>query len=519
MSGEKPPSSPFGGGEKTVIVRPNPGGRAPAQPVAPPVPPSPPGGDIWGSGDQAFPPRTGAVPPPAYPSPPAYQSPPAHPSPSSHSPAGAYAPAYTGGSPAQPMPPLARPAAGGPPLDLGLDRHPDVSGPNPILQAARPLLLLLASLRLSADHSRAAPMMDAIAEAIAGIDRDLNQQGLSPEHVRVAKYALCATTDDIVQNLPGSDRLLWTQYSMLSRFFGITTSGVGFFEELNRAKAQPTLNYDVLELMHACLSLGFQGQFRSGAGGDVMLQQIRRDLYQTLRTFKPRAGDDISPHWRGQDIKPQHMQRRVPVWAAAAAAGLLLLAVFLGFRILLGTASDALAERMANLHPLSEVRLARNAPKPPPAAPAESTQLQRVRSGLLKEIAGKKLEAFEANGQVVVKLLSDALFEPGSADVHKDFVPVLEKVAVILNDEPKEISVIGHTDNSKLKSRLRFKDNQDLSEQRAKAVAAIMAPKLKDADRLRTSGRGPDQPLKDNKTKEGRAANRRVEIFLPRTGP
>ncbi len=513
MSSNKPPQNPIGGGERTVIVRPNPGGRAPA-PTPPAAPP--PSADIWGSGDptaQGYPPRTGAVPPPAY-QPPAYQPPPAYP------PQQGYAPAFTGGAAPQPMAPVPRPMAGGPPMDLGLDRHPDVAGPNPILTAARPLLLLLASLRLTADHSRAAPMMDAIAESIAGVDRDLNQQGLSPEHVRAAKYALCATTDDIVQNLPGSDRLLWTQYSMLSRFFGITTSGVGFFEELNRAKAQPTLNYDVLELMHACLSLGFQGQYRTGAGGDVALQQIRRDLYQTLRTFKPRAAEDISPHWRGQDIKPQHMQTRLPVWVAAAAAGIILLGVFIGLRVLLGTASDALADRMAELHPLSEVRLARNAPKPPPPPePQESLQMQRVRAGLLQEISAKQLEVYEAKGMVVVKLLSDALFEPGSADIHQDFIPALEKVAAILDKEPREIPIIGHTDNSKLKSRLRFKDNQDLSEQRAKAVAVIMAPKLSDPDRLRTSGRGPDQPIKDNKTKEGRAANRRVEIFLPRTGP
>jgi len=510
MSSGKPPQTPGGGGERTVIVRPNPGGRAPQQPPAQPAPP--PSADIWGGGEQAYPPRTGAVPPPSYQPPPAYPPPPVYP------PQHGYAPAFTGGSPAQPMPPAAR-AASGPPMDLGLDRHPEVAGPNPILAAARPLLLLLASLRLTADHAKAAPMMDAIAEEIAGMDRDLNQQGISPEHVRAAKYAMCATTDDIVQNLPGSDRLLWTQYSMLSRFFGITTSGVGFFDELNRAKAQPTLNYDVLELMHACLSLGFQGQYRSGAGGDVTLQQIRRDLYQTLRTFRPRAGDDISPHWRGQDIKAQHMQARVPVWATAAAAGLLLLGAFIGFRILLGSASDALADRMAALHPLSEVRLARNAPKPPPPEILESTQLQRVRAGLLQEIKDRKVEVFESKGMIVVKLLSDALFEPGSADIQPDFVPVLEKAASILDKEPKEIPIIGHTDNSQLKSRLKFKDNQDLSEQRAKAVAAIMAPKLREPDRLQTSGRGPDQPIKDNKTKEGRAANRRVEIFLPRTGP
>ena len=42
-----------------------------------------------------------------------------------------------------------------------------------------------------------------------------------PENqARTAKYALCATADDIVQNIPSEERHAWTQYSMLSRFFG-----------------------------------------------------------------------------------------------------------------------------------------------------------------------------------------------------------------------------------------------------------------------------------------------------------
>jgi type VI secretion system protein ImpK len=513
----KPPPN---NNDKTVIIRPNPGGRRDAAPQAP-SPPPPAGADIWGNEEPQTPARAPRVAHPQAPN--YYQPPPAYPPQQQYQPyqpqpayppqqQNYYQPAPDAAAPRQPQ--------AGPPLDLGLERHPDVAGPNPILNAARPLLILLANLRLTSDHSQAAPLMDAVAEQIASIDRDLAQAGVSPEHLRMTKYAVCATTDDIVQNLPGSDRLLWTQYSMMARFFGQAVSGIGFFDELNRAKAQPTANYDVLELMHACLSLGFQGQFRSGGGGDVMLQQIRRDLYQTLRTFKPRAGEDISPHWKGQDIKPKHMQVRLPVWVTAAGAGVLLLGVFIGLRLLLGLSSDALADKMAGIHPTTEIRLARDAPKPPPAPPpGESKQLVRVRTALQQEISGKKLEVFESRGQIVVKLLTDALFAPGSADVNPDFVPALDKVASVLDTEPKTISVVGHTDNVKLKSRLKFKNNQDLSEKRAIAVAKIMAPKLTDPARIETSGLGETTPIKDNKTKEGRAANRRVEIFLPRTGP
>ena len=111
--------------------------------------------------------------------------------------------------------------------------------------------------------------------------------------------------------------------------------------------------------MHACLSLGFQGQFRSAGGGDVALQQVRRDLYQTLRTFRPPAPEDISPHWRGQDLKPEYMRVRLPVWAVAAVLAALLLGIFIALRILLGGSSEAAAEKLLQLHPEGEVLLAR----------------------------------------------------------------------------------------------------------------------------------------------------------------
>ncbi len=93
----------------------------------------------------------------------------------------------------------------------------------------------------------------------------------------------------------------------------------------------------------------------------------------------------------------------------------------------------------------------------------------------------------------------------------------MEKVAQTLDKEPKEIMVVGHSDSVPLRSQVRFKSNHDLSIQRAQSVADVMAPHLADPSRLVVEGRGPDEPIADNKTAEGRAQNRRVDILLPRT--
>src|SRR5690606_36356738 len=165
---------------------------------------------------------------------------------------------------------------------------------NPLMRAAGPLLLLLGELRVGTLRAPFAQLMEQVADSIQEFERDVRAAGLPAEETRVAKYVLAATADDIVQNIPGEDRHVWTQYSMLSRFFGERVGGVRFFDELERARADPSVNYALLELMHACLALGFQGVHRTSAGGAAALQQIERSLYETLRRVK-RASEELSP--------------------------------------------------------------------------------------------------------------------------------------------------------------------------------------------------------------------------------
>ena len=143
--------------------------------------------------------------------------------------------------------------------------------------------------------------MDQVAQAIEQFEIDARAAGAPNDQIETAKYALAATADDIVQNLPTADSRTWTQYSMLVRFFNERMGGVRFFKELERAKQNPAVNLGVLEVMHACLSLGFEGVYRA-SGGPGAAQGMRRDLYETIRRAQPKTIEDLSPHWRGQAV-------------------------------------------------------------------------------------------------------------------------------------------------------------------------------------------------------------------------
>jgi outer membrane protein OmpA-like peptidoglycan-associated protein len=93
---------------------------------------------------------------------------------------------------------------------------------------------------------------------------------------------------------------------------------------------------------------------------------------------------------------------------------------------------------------------------------------------------------------------------------------VLDVVAAILNAR-KEITLLevgGHTDNAG--SAI---GNRKLSQKRAEAVVKYLASKGVDKSRLSAKGYGPDKPIADNKTAEGKQKNRRVEFLILQPPP
>lgn len=99
-------------------------------------------------------------------------------------------------------------------------------------------------------------------------------------------------------------------------------------------------------------------------------------------------------------------------------------------------------------------------------------------------------------------------FEAGSAVLRPEGLKLLDEMVVALAQlQGKRIEVIGHTD-----ALGHRPGNISLSLARAQAVKAYLVAKGLPAERLHTSGMGPDQPVASNDTEEGRARNRRIEF-------
>ncbi|WP_202363633.1 type VI secretion system protein TssL, long form [Mesorhizobium sp. L-2-11] len=397
------------------------------------------------------------------------------------------------------------------------------SAANPILAAAAPLLMLFGQLRLMAVERQAEQLAEHVTEAIEKFDRTMEKAGIPQEDARIAKFVLCETADDLIGNLPWPKPDAWAQHSMLSQFFHVVPTGSGFYEALNKILAAPEAHYDLLELMHACLSLGFEGQYRGLAREDNNLERVRRDVYETLRYFRARADDDISPHWQSLAVSSQQESARLPLWVIAAAASALLTAAFFALRVFITNEGDALAGRLLALDPSTPIAIERASVVPsaapakvaPPVAPARS-QIDRIHAALAKTIARGGLSVGTQGRFIIVEINNVLLFPSGRAEIKPEFAPIAADIAAALEPEPGPIMIVGHTDNVKPRKSSPFKSNFDLSIARAKAVAAMMAPRFSKPSRITVDGKGEDEPIADNATPEGRAQNRRVDLMIPK---
>ena len=107
------------------------------------------------------------------------------------------------------------------------------------------------------------------------------------------------------------------------------------------------------------------------------------------------------------------------------------------------------------------------------------------------------------------------LFDSGSAEVKNDAHGVLNKVGAVLETfAGGTIEIEGHTDNVPIKNS-KFASNDELSDARARSVFYYLIKNTGlDPANIKHAGRGDYVPVADNKTAEGRAKNRRVEIRI-----
>ncbi|NML30943.1 OmpA family protein [Paraburkholderia antibiotica] len=119
----------------------------------------------------------------------------------------------------------------------------------------------------------------------------------------------------------------------------------------------------------------------------------------------------------------------------------------------------------------------------------------------------------QPDGSLKLNIPSSVTFDTSSYAIKPSFAPVLDQLVQTMQQNPEIVaSVVGHTDST---GSAQY--NQTLSVNRAQSVTGYLAQHGVAPQRLSATGMGPTQPIADNNTEAGRAANRRVEIYLRAT--
>ena len=148
-----------------------------------------------------------------------------------------------------------------------------------------------------------------------------------------------------------------------------------------------------------------------------------------------------------------------------------------------------------------------------------SKSVYELESQLEQEIADKQIliEQNAQTGIIKVTMQQDILFPSGSFEIDQEGAASMLRKVVASLDGNNKLRIVGHTDNLPVSRDLRdkFSDNWDLSARRAGEVARFLIwgtgfP----AENIEVVGRAHVEPVASNDTPEGRAKNRRIELFI-----
>ena len=422
---------------------------------------------------------------------------------------------------------------------------------NPLLTAAQPLLLTLASLPkldLSADT---VPAFHALlVYEIETFQKLCTQADLPRDHVIAASYALCTALDEAANgtewgggsaaatvistasNIPKNKNKtddanaddsvstasasasasvsasepsigtvgVWASQMLAASFHNNTAGGIKVFQMIGRLMShKPEGHIDLLELLHRILSLGFEGQYRSLPDGRRQHDTIRQRIYVVLSQARPSVPLALSPHWQGAGPGKFKLLRSLPIWVTASVLGLASFSLFAWYKYQLVQQSDVLLTEITAIGKMT----------PPP----EVVLPLRLSVLLKDEIAQGKVSVSEDALRSQVTFKGDDMFIAGQAAMNPKIKPLLDKVATEIARVSGMVKVTGHSDNQPIRTS-RFPNNQVLSEERATAVGNTLQAAGVAAGRIDMRGQGDTAPIADNATAAGRAKNRRVEISI-----
>ncbi|MDR0528819.1 MAG: type VI secretion system protein TssL, long form [Zoogloeaceae bacterium] len=375
---------------------------------------------------------------------------------------------------------------------------------NPLLEAARPLLLAIAQTpKELPDAASADAWYELLEHEVGAFTQICVKANIRREHAVTASFCLTTALDEAANSTRwgGTNDIrqvgVWAGQQLASRFHGDVQGGKKFFLLIGRLSVHAEEHLDLLEVMYHILGLGFEGQYSAITNGHRELEAIRHRLLALLSSARDTVPRELSPHWRGEMTGENKFWREIPVWMSMCLVGVVILALFSWYKYHLLKQSVVVQEKISAIGKLT----------PPPVRALRLAEL------LKEEIMQGKVFIDEDDSRSAVTFRGDDMFVIGKAEINSNILSLLDRIAVEVGKVPGMIHIIGHSDNRPVRMN-RFPDNYALSKARADNVAKELEARGVSRLRIETFGKADSDPIADNATSDGRAKNRRVQIVV-----
>jgi type VI secretion system protein ImpK len=307
------------------------------------------------------------------------------------------------------------------------------------------------------------------------------------EVFREARFAVLSWVDETILNSTWSQRAQW-QHLMLT-YYGTLNAGEEFFRHLENLPSQAN---DVREIYYLCLGLGFEGRYAFGDSRRE-LKDMMQGLYKQLCS----NGDIRQSYPR---LFPEAYLKTAAISTAPARVNRLWYVLTCSIPVVLFACYWFILRSESN-------RLISMIEKPA----SQPIQVEWGRS-LVEELRRKGFRAVDEPEGVRITLES-LLFGVNSADLNPQAKARIDDIVeTVKRYAPQRAIVIeGHASREPGVDEGR---NQKLSGDRASTVAESFVRAGFGRDKISAHGFGSQKPVALNDTEQGRAQNRRVEIFI-----
>ncbi|AIR85971.1 type IVB secretion system protein IcmH/DotU [Pantoea rwandensis] len=374
---------------------------------------------------------------------------------------------------------------------------------NLLLNAAAPILNAVVRIRQAATHDDPAGLRQLLIEEIRQFEYRCKQAGLPFEMIIGARYCLCSVLDEAAAQTPWGTRGVWSGNGMLVTFHNESWGGEKVFQLLSRVSQSPQQHLWLLELIHYCLLLGYEGRYRGSDNGRAQCEGIRKRLAQLIQETRPSTANPAAPLVEVHPLVSRLTRPMVPLWACAMLAALIACLIYSGLNWRLGNAAEPLLRAIYQT-PLPQIM--------PGRRPTSPQALLDLHQRLNDVIAAGQLEVSDGAFGSKVIIPADKLFSPDGTVVNQVGRALLAHVASAMKTVKGTVLVSVYTDNSPVDGR--FASSYEFSFARARAVTQLLNPQLAEGHSVKAEGRGDSNPLLPNDSNENRARNRRVEITL-----